>query len=157
MAMDKAADKLVAKAAKLDAKGKDGGNELRQTSASLRSGASALRSDGSDGKIANAVDSKTYKEMGGSATGAAFVNGAGGKVMTVNINNKDAWGGDSSTTRWVLGHESLHTAGMSDQLGSNGKKAYKFADEINRDAYDSITGTPKAKQNPDHVMGIVYP
>jgi hypothetical protein len=52
--MEKQAGKLDTKADKLDSKGRSGGDALRQTAGNLRSGAEALRSDGSDGKIANA-------------------------------------------------------------------------------------------------------
>jgi hypothetical protein len=57
--MESRAGKLEAKADKLDAKGKTGGSELRSEASNLRQGAAALRSDGSDGKVANRVDSAT--------------------------------------------------------------------------------------------------
>lgn len=89
--MEKRAGKLEAKADKLDAKGKSGGAELRATADHLRDGASALRSDGSDGKMANQVDSATCQKMGGTENGAAFVVG-NGPIMTVNEGNAAAWG-----------------------------------------------------------------
>jgi hypothetical protein len=118
--MEKRAGSLEAKADKLDAKGKSGGDSLRSVAGNLRSGAAALRSDGSDGKMANAVDSKTYSSMGGSVNGAAFTKG---DVMTVNTGNAAAWTSGNTMSQWVVGHESLHTAGLSDQTGSNGTKA----------------------------------
>jgi RHS repeat-associated protein len=154
--MEKQADKLDAKADKLDAKGKTGGDALRSTAGNLRSGASALRSDGSDGKVANRVDAKTYQSMGGSEHGAAFVKGTG-PIMTVNGGNAAAWTTGSSMSQWVVGHESLHTAGLIDQRGPNGAIAYKFGFPANMEAFRAISGTDKANINPDSIMDLVYP
>jgi RHS repeat-associated protein len=154
-AMDKRAGKLEARADKLDAKGKAGGDALRGVAGSLRSGASALRSDGSDGKVANAVDLATYQSMGGSPNGAAFVANLG-PVMTVNIGNANAWSSGGAMIRWSVGHESLHTAGLQDQFGPNGAKAYKFGTDPQRDAFQSIRGSDTANRNPDSIMDMVY-
>jgi RHS repeat-associated protein len=153
--MEKRAGKLEAKADKLDAKGKSGGSDLRSEAGSLRQGAAALRSDGSDGKVANAVDSKTYESMGGSKDGAAFVKDKG-PVMTVNVDNKAAWNSGNRMSEWVVGHESLHTAGLDDQVGPNGQKAYRFGEPPQRDAFWAIRGTPTAVINPDSIMYLVY-
>ena len=154
--MDKRADALDKKADKLDAKGKSGGDTLRATAGNLRDGASALRSDGSDGKLANRVDAKTYQSMGGSESGAAFVKG-NGPIMTVNGGNAAAWTTGASMSQWVVGHESLHTAGLNDQRGPNGALAYKFGYPVNVDAFRAISGTDKANINPDSIMNLVYP
>jgi len=154
--MEKRADKMDRKADKFDAKGKSGGDALRGQAGNLRSGASALRSDGSDGKVANAVDANTYQSMGGSANGAAFINGVGGSIMTVNRDNAAAWNSGGRMSQWVVGHESLHTAGLSDQVGSNGAKAYKYGEDPNKDAYKELRGTEKSLINPDHLMDTVY-
>jgi hypothetical protein len=153
--MEKRADKLDKKADKLDAKGKNGGAELRASAGHLRDGASALRSDGSDGKMANAVDSATYQSLGGSANGAAFVKG-NGPVMTVNKENSAAWNSGGRMSQWSVGHESLHTAGLNDQRGTNGAVAYKYGLDPNKDAFKELTGTPKSLINPDHLMDLVY-
>jgi RHS repeat-associated protein len=154
--MDKRAAKLEAKADKMDAKGKAGGDKLREGAANLRDGASALRSDGSDGKVANAVSSATYQSMGGSATGAAFVKG-NGPVMTVNQGNPAAWASGAGMAKWVVGHESLHTAGLGHEFGSNGAIAYKFGLPPNQNAFSELKGTDKVWTNPDHLMEMVYP
>ena len=154
--MERRAGKLEDKASKLDSKGKPGGDIRRQEAASLRAGASALRSDGSDGRMANAVNRATYVKMGGSPTGAAMVAG-NGPIMTVNLGNAAAWAG-SSALQWVVGHESLHTGGLNDQVGPNGRLAYKHSgDPAERKAFDALSGTPTAAINPDHVMEGVYP
>ena len=153
--MEKTASKMEAKAAKLDAKGKPSGDALRAKAGHLNSGASALRSNGSDGKIANAVNSATYQSMGGSATGAAFVKG-NGPVMTVNVDNKAAWNSGSRMSGHAAGHESLHTAGLNDQRGSNGAPAYKYGNEQQREAFEELKGTPTGDINPDHLMDEVY-
>lgn len=155
-AMEKRADKLDKKADRLDAKGKSGGDALRATAGHLRDGAGALRSDGSDGKMANAVDAATYQGMGGSANGAAFVNGVNGTTMTVNKDNAAAWNSGGTMSRWVVGHESLHTAGLDDQRGPNGAKAYKCGEDPNKEAFRQLRGTDKANINPDHIMDLVY-
>jgi hypothetical protein len=154
--MEKQAGKLDAKADKLDAKGKSGGDALRQTAGNLRSGAASLRSDGSDGKIANALDTKTYVGMGGTEGGAARVPDKG-NVMLVNIGNADAWKAGNTMSQWAVGHESLHTAGLDDQRGSNNAFAYKFGFPPQRDAFRAIGGTDKANINPDSIMNLVYP
>jgi hypothetical protein len=153
--MEKTASKMEAKAAKLDAKGKSGGDSLRAKAGNLNAGAAALRSNGSDGKIASAVSSDTYQSMGGSATGAAFVKG-NGPVMTVNIDNKDAWGSGGRMAGHSVGHESLHTAGLKDQRGSKGAFAYKYGNEQQREAFRELKGTPTGDVNPDHLMDEVY-
>ncbi|MES1263999.1 MAG: RHS repeat-associated core domain-containing protein, partial [Peristeroidobacter soli] len=153
--MDSRANKLDSKADKLDAKGKQGGAALRAQAARLRDGVAALRSNSSDGKIANAVDAATYQALGGSKNGAAFVKGVGGKVMTVN-KDSTGWNSGGRMCQWVVGHESLHTGGLRDQSGSNGAKAYKYGLPPNKEAYRELKGTPKSLINPDHLMDLVY-
>jgi hypothetical protein len=127
-----------------------------QIAASLRAGAAALTSDGSDGKLANAVDQGTYERMGGSPNGAAFVP-VNGPIMTVNLGNTAAWA-NSGGLKWVVGHESLHTGGLRDQTGANGAIAYKHSgNPQERAAFDQLTGTPAAAVNPDHLINGVYP
>jgi len=154
--MERKAGALEKKADRIDAAGKDGADGLRAVAGRLRDGAAALRSDGADGKVADRVDSKTYQEMGGSKDGAAFVKG-NGPVMTVNGGNLAAWASGTSMSQWVVGHESLHTAGLRDQRGPNGALAYKFGPQPNVDAFRAIRGTDKADINPDSIMDLVYP
>src|SRR5690606_4138588 len=73
--MNSKAARLEKKAAKLDKKGKDGGDNLRTAASSLRKGADALNSDGSDGKLAYAgsASAGTWTRSGDVA---GFVNGA---------------------------------------------------------------------------------
>lgn len=56
----------------------------------------------------------------------------------------------------AIGHESLHTAGLSDQRGPNGARAYKYGPEPSREAFRALRGTPLALINPDHLMDLVY-
>lgn len=154
--MEKTATKLEAKAAKLDAKGKSGGDALRTKAGYLNAGASALRSDGKDGKVANAVSKEVYASMPGHTEGGAASVKDNGPVMTVNIGNTKAWGrhaGESSER--AVGHESLHTAGLHDQK-LNGIPAYWDGPKVSRDAFDQMKGTPQADINPDHIMDEVY-
>lgn len=143
------------RADRLDARGREGGDQLRADAGNLRAGAAALRSDGSDGRMANAVDQATYESMGGSANGAAFVRN-NGPIMTVNRDNAAAWNSGNQMTRWVVGHESLHTAGLHDQRGPNNERAYKFGTDPQQDAFRAIRGTPLEHINPDSLMDMVY-
>jgi RHS repeat-associated protein len=153
--MEKKAAKLDKKAAKLEEKGKTEKAADRRTAAdNLSAGAAVLRSDGSDGRKANAVNSATYQSMGGTANGAAFVNN-NGPVVTVNIDHA-VWESGGMMAQWAIGHESLHTAGLSDQKGSNKSKAYKYGTDSSRAAFQELKGTPLALVNPDHLMDMVY-
>ncbi|WP_394203863.1 RHS repeat-associated core domain-containing protein [Marinagarivorans algicola] len=151
--MTKKAGKLEKKAGKLDAKGKGGGSELRQKASNLKAGANALNSNGSDGKVANAVSGATYQSMGGSANGAAFVAN-NGPVVTVNMGSA-VWGSGAHAQR-AIGHESLHTGGLNDQRGPNGNIAYQYGTPAQRKAFKAMKGTPAALINPDHIMDLVY-
>jgi hypothetical protein len=154
--MEGRASRLEAKGARLDAKNKSGGDTQRAIAASLRTGAAALRSDGSDGHMANAVDQGTYEKDHGTRFGAATVDPDRPLIMTVNIDNKAAWNSGSFNALWSLGHESLHSAGLRDQRGFNGEKAYRFGKELQQKAFHAMTGTRQANINPDHIMDMVY-
>lgn len=155
--MEKTASKMEAKAARLDAKGEAGSNALRAKAGSLNAGASALRSNGADGKVANAVTKEVYASMPGHSEGGAASVAGNGPVMTVNIGNTSAWGrnaGESSER--AAGHESLHTAGLNDQVGANGARAYFDGRPEQVKAFEDMKGTPQADINPDHLMDEVY-
>jgi RHS repeat-associated protein len=151
--MEKQAGKLDKQADKLDAKEEGSGDKLRTAATNLRGGAAALRSDGSDGKVANAVDSKTYIALGGSAAGAAFAKGS---VMTVNTGNDDAWKSGNTMSQWVVGHESLHTGARLPDLLFNNTKAYAFGSPDQRRAFD-LANSVQDYGRPDSLMGLVYP
>lgn len=155
--MEKTAGKLEAKANKLEAKGKEGAAELRQNAGNLRAGAAALRSDGSDGKVANAMGGTAYVAAGGTPGGAAAVNPNNRDVMLVNSGHS-VWSAKSNDTQraWIVGHESLHTAGMGHGY-SNGITAYYMGNSAQIDAFHAITGTSEASNNPDHLMKLVFP
>jgi RHS repeat-associated protein len=146
------AGKLEAKADKLDAKGKAGGDALRSKAESLRGGVTALRSDGSaetGGYTANAVDQAGYEAAGGSKSGAASTS-PDGKTVTVNLGNS-SWS-NAAQSQWNIGHESLHSAGLKDQRGPNGEKAYKQGSDAQRKAFDDLKGTPLGDVNPDNIL-----
>ena len=151
--MSAKADKLDKKADKLDEKGKAGGDSLRTTASHLRAGAEALSSDGSDGYIANGMSSSDYESSGGSAGGMARA-AVGGQTMTVNTGHRE-WN-RSASSNWAVAHESLHSAGMKHQYGSNGAPAYKQGTEAQVDAFNELKGTPGALLNPDHIVDMIY-
>jgi hypothetical protein len=71
-----------------------------------------------------------------------------------NLGNS-SWG-SSSQAQWKIGHESLHSAGLKDQLGPNGYRAYKYGGGEYEKAYDALKETPKADINPDHILDEVF-
>jgi hypothetical protein len=153
--MDKRADSLQKKADKLDAKGKPGGDRLHAAASNLREGAKALNSNGSDGRVANAVSSADYQAAGGTKNGAAF---AKGDQMTVNKGNSNAWGGhDDVTVKWVLGHESLHTGAHLSDEGFNNVKSYAFGEPEERRMFQLMRGTLDGSYKPDNLMDLVLP
>jgi RHS repeat-associated protein len=133
--MEQRAAKLDQKADKQEAKGKNGAGAMRQKATSLRGGAAALRSDGSDGKMANVVSQSAYTAMGGSAGGVARAD-VGGNSMWLNRGRIDSWGGNTKMGRWGVGHESLHTYGLHDQKGFNNQTAYRWGFPDQRNAYN---------------------
>jgi hypothetical protein len=127
----------------------------------LEAGAAALRSDGSDGKVANAMTASEFEASNGPRGAAAGVGRAAPDVMMVN-SDADVWSDKSSTAdlalQWVTGHESLHTVGLHDQVGTNNQIAYRYGVlQSQRDAYEELRGTARAMENPDNVMTLVYP
>jgi hypothetical protein len=45
--------------------------------------------------------------------------------------------------------------GLNDQVGSNGKAAYKFGNDAQKEAFKELFGAPKALINPDRLMDLV--
>ena len=155
---DKRAAKLEKKADKLDKKGKEGGSDMRSRAAALRGGAEAMRSDGSDGKMASMVDSAAYVAAGGTELGAAGVMPSDTNKMLVNRGNAAGFLSSTGMAKWIVGHESLHTAGVAGHaIGPNGKPSYKWGTDPQRDAFKNVTGTPAAIMDPDHIVEQVYP
>lgn len=151
--MEDKAGKMESDAVKLDKANKDGGDKLRERAAYLREGAKALKSDGSDGYMANAVDQKEYEKRG-SKDGAAYV-AKNSSTMVVNLDNKAAWAAGNTMAKHVIGHESLHSAGLNDY--KEGKvRAYKFGEKADRDLFKKIADQPESHLNPDHIMDEVY-
>ncbi len=152
--MDKTASKLNDKADDLDADGKPGGDALREKAGALSAGAAALKSNGSDGKIANGYSKEGYAQLPKSTANGAASAPVGGNVMNVNLGAK-IWttNKDVQTQRqWVVGHESLHTAGLHHQYFNN-QLGYKFGSPAEKEAFDALEGTT----NPDNLMQLVYP
>jgi hypothetical protein len=46
----------------------------------------------------------------------------------------------------------LHSAGLKDQRGPNGEKAYKQGSDAQRKAFDDLKGTPLGDVNPDNIL-----
>ncbi len=149
--MESKATSLEKQAAKLDKKGKEGGDDLRTAASNLREGAKALRSDGSDGKLAYAGSSSAMTWTRGSNV-VAFVNGAGGNIMVVNLGHDVFKAGGKDLAKEVT-HESLHTAGLSDW--TRGQRAYCCAGQEYLDHYNTLTPDEKVN-NPDYLKLLVW-
>lgn len=148
--MSKTAARLEKRADKLDKKGRQGSDDLRTAASNLRRGAEALLSDGSDGRIINAVSKDNWdrdERVGG------YVNGPGGNIMTINLGHTDVINGGSRYSR-ILTHESLHTAGLSDTV--RGQRAYCCSGEDKYlRHYNSLTPQERVN-NPDYLTEQVW-
>ncbi|MGB5486366.1 MAG: hypothetical protein WBN06_03165, partial [Lysobacterales bacterium] len=123
-------------------------SELNSMADRLDAGVSALMDDGSNGYWAKSGDSNDTGGDFGSAP-------VGGKSVTVNVTHPGF--SSQSSTRWMAGHESLHSAGLEDQYGFNGYRAYKIGLlEQERLAFRRLMKSRRFK-NPDHIMSRVYP
>ncbi|GFE88446.1 RHS repeat domain-containing protein [Steroidobacter agaridevorans] len=156
--MERRAQRLDKQANKLDAKGKPGGDDLRIAATNLRNGAKDLRSDGSDGKLAHAVDGETYVKMGGTTGGAARAE-VGGNEMWINKDNKNAWQArnNEGMLKWVVGHESLHSGARLIDLALDMVSSYAFGSPEQRRAFEMSRGNREGYYKPDNLMDLVYP
>ena len=159
--MDRAAGRLEARANAMDRQAPNSGDQFRAGAERLREGAAILRSDGSDGYIANAVSASEFRESGGSADGMAYVRN-NGPTITINRDH-GGWNpvgprNDTSPNALrAVGHESLHSAGLDHVRGSNGAIAYQDGSTAQLEAYREIQGSPLEYENPDSLMDMVYP
>ena len=141
-----------------DGAGKSGGDALRADAQKFRGGAEARRSNGSDGKVASLVDKATYTKAGGSDNGAAFVLKSDTNKMFVNRGNSAGFFAGAGNAKWILGHESLHTAGIFGHArGTNNALSYKWGEAPQREAFRQVTGTPAAANDPEHLVEQMYP
>ncbi|MEG3768902.1 RHS repeat-associated core domain-containing protein, partial [Alteromonas sp. 14N.309.X.WAT.G.H12] len=123
-------------------------SQLNSMADNLDAGVAALNDGGSGGHWANAGNST---DTGGDF---AQINKVGGKILTMDVTNSQFGGPRMS---FAAGHESLHSAGLNDQLDFSGNfKAYRYGkDSKNRTAYFGLP-TSKKVVNPDHHMCRVY-
>jgi hypothetical protein len=105
--------------------------------------------------MANVLSKSDFMAKGFSNNAVAAAQ-VGGTTMWVNRGRSEVWSGSSMMAKWVVGHESLHTAGLRDQTGFNRHTAYRWAGEDEKKAYDRMKGTPQALINPDHLMDEVF-
>ena len=121
--------------------------ELTSMAGSLEAGAAALNDNGTGGYMANSVDSLPHDRFAQAPIG--------GNDVSVNVKH-DAFG--KSNNPFLLGHESLHSAGLKDY--TQGKfPAYRYGSKDSLRAYNYLSNYQKGKRylNPDHVMSQVYP
>lgn len=125
---------------------KDGysGADLTKMAGSLDAGVKALQDNGRGGYLADA------KSMEGSVAGTGEI---GGKKITMNVGHPNF--GDNQSTRFIVGHESLHNAGLSHPKYM-GFTPYRYGGFGERQSFKNLPGH-KRSANPDHVMSVVYP
>ncbi len=112
----------------------DTAGSMRSAAASFRDSAKALRDDGSEGHVANAITSPTARTF------------TEGKIMTVNTNG-ERFRIDIERTH-MLGHEALHSAGLTDQ-SFNKHEVYRESGFMNPLAR---TRPDLAIRNPDNLL-----
>lgn len=111
----------------------------------LEAGAAALNDDGLSGYIANA--GSLPKDVIGRA------DYVGSKTITIDTSHPKF--GNDRDTQFTAGHESLHSAGLDDQIYA-GHTAYRYSRDFGeRHAFEKL---PKERRwkNPDHIMSIVF-
>jgi hypothetical protein len=123
-------------------------SQLNSMADNLAAGVAALNDDGSGGHWANAGNSTDTKGD------FAMMDKVGGKILTMDVTNSQFGGPRMS---FAAGHESLHSAGLDDQLDITGSfKAYRYGtDSRSRTTYLGLS-TRKKVVNHDHHMCMVY-
>jgi RHS repeat-associated protein len=123
---------------------------LSQAASDFRDSATALRDDGTKGYMATSYTAAQFAAAGASA--GAFMRAAiGGKTVEVNIQH--AAFTDSVLTKWSIGHESLHSAGLRHQLLNN-VIPYRWGDSAQQNAFTQlpIVDPARARVNPDNLV-----
>ena len=156
--MAERAKRLWAEADRLDQKGQDGGNRLREAAKHLQDGAANLRDTSAAAPKAHFLPDKEYFEarrLAGYTTknpdSQAFTT-QDGRSATFRRGDLNIFGERSPRAKWNIGHEALHTLGLIDERGPDGKHAY-----LDSKAFRRIRGTKKEIRNPDSLMSWVYP
>ena len=134
--------------------------KLKGMADGLDKGAGFLENDGSDGKtLAHLVSGDGMVSLGNSRDAAASAPRNG---TTMNVNRDSSTWKDNTVDgdflrQWMIGHESLHSAGFSD-LQFGGATAYRLSrrGSASRRAFDHFTYEPEGWKNPDHMMCEVY-
>ena len=119
-------------------------SDLTSMASSLDKGLAAINNNGTGGHFANA------ESMKGNLAGTGVI---GGKTITMNTSHANF--GNNQSTKFTIGHESLHNAGLTHPKHI-GFVPYRFGSFGQRMSYKNL---PKHKQvtNPDHVMSQVFP
>jgi hypothetical protein len=76
-----------------------------------------------------------------------------GKTVSVNM---DGMAGLTHNLQRNIAHESLHSAGLKDQRGPNGFRAYHDGWAKEREAFGQIANTPLARINPDSIVNEAF-
>lgn len=150
--MERQANRLSARAAALDAKGKTGSDRLRTAAANLQAGAAKLRDTSPSAPTANLLTQAEYAELGRPAGSRAYTPRSNRDVTYFERGPLGVMGKGPLSTGWIIGHDGLHIAGLDDQRGPSGAVAYKAAGPESAKALRDIRGTDKAAINPDSLL-----
>lgn len=150
--MDRQANRLLGRAAAMEAKGEAGSGRLRTAAANLQAGAAKLRDTSSGAPTANLLTRAEYATLGRGEGSRAYTPPNNRNVTYFERGPLGVLGRGPLSTPWIIGHEGLHTTGLNDQRGPNGALAYRGADAENAKALRDIRGTDKAAINPDSLL-----
>jgi RHS repeat-associated protein len=112
----------------------------------------ALRDDGRNGHIANAMSSKEIMaNFRGTDRDTMAVGVLSGTKIYVNLEHRSF--GKASALSWAAGHESAHNVGLKHGM-LNGVTAYKYGKEQERETYRMLPSVApdEAIHNPDNFM-----
>lgn len=104
--------------------------------------------------MANGYSKEEYAKLPNATANGAASAPVGGNIININLGAK-IWTTNqnvSTQQQWVVGHESLHTAGLYHQYFNN-QVGYRFGSPAQREAFNALEGTT----NPDNLMQLVYP
>ena len=154
--LEKEVAKLEKKADKLDTKGKEEASELRERAGYLSEAVEVLRSDGSDGFVANAFSQDDYLALDPrlSEGSAAFVRGSE-KAVNINLGNAAWQGFQGKAALDTVAHEALHNGPKLRDQAVNGVGAYFTGSVAERQAFRKLP--PHLQRiNPDHIIHGIF-
>lgn len=127
---------------------------MQAVASTLSSMAAALRDDGTDGYIANALTEQQTLDAGASSKNVlGFADPDDRFTININIEHDDFK--DASALRWTVGHETGHNFGLSHPTVNGVTPYVMYATKGSLNAYKNLT-PQQALKNPDRFMRFGY-